>query len=163
MLRKMSHHMALIAALALGGCASGVVAFKAPLISTTDTQGGPLWRPGVWTAAEAGCAFDRGAPLDEWPDCSHAVVVGREGAPQRYAHQAVRPLRFDDRGQMVEARATSDQPMTAPQTVRWERTARWWRGETLRAGPGEGPLLADHPVAGTAQGAATQVASGPSR
>ncbi len=163
MLPRISHQIALVAALALGGCASGVVAFKVPLISTTDTQGGPLWRPGVWTAAEAGCGFDRSAPLDEWPDCSHAVIVGREGAPQPYSHQAVRPLQFDDRGQMIEAQAASDHPMTAPQTVRWERSARWWRGETLRAGPGEDPLILDHPAPGTAQGAQTQVASAPRR
>lgn len=65
--------LAAAAILILTGCND--VHSVRPLIH--DADGAPVFRPGLWVGLNNNCPFDAAQPVDSWPSCAGAMVIGR--------------------------------------------------------------------------------------
>lgn len=115
----------------LGGCGN-LVYSERPLFSKHDRIGVPSFRPGLWAAAEPGCALDPATPLEAWPACANGTRMGRRGpiedrdaeakelliaagdpliaqsggrGESRFAYLAVAPTAFDGRRRITAFKA----------------------------------------------------------
>ena len=86
-----------------------------PLIH--DADGAPLLKPGLWVGQDETCVFDTAMPVDQWPKCASAMMVGhgRITGASKAAGRAVMTYRLNGRWPtLVQIRAIRDDNGRAP-------------------------------------------------